>query len=447
MVAPADLQRILGKLAAPGTRSVSVSQLARVLTQLGESPFSETTLSSALTADGVKRDDQGGVSIEEFIGWAFGGSAPAKEDLGRVWNFSAGPSMMPLEVLQTMHGEFFNYRGTSGSCVMELSHRSKEMINITAECEKDFRDLLDVPAEYKVVFQQGGASGQFAAIPMNMMGTKGKADYLVTGRWGELAWKECEKFGVSNAACTAKSSKFTHIPKPEEWTLDPGAAYVHYCVNETVHGVEFNYIPEVGDVPLVADVSSNIMSRPIDFRKHAVVYAGIQKNMGPAGLAATVMRPDVYSGKDRLKICPTILDWKATADSDQMPNTPACWNLYVMGEYMKYSKKVGGVPYWEELSTTKSVLLYDTIKSSGGFYTCPVEDSCRSRINVPFYVGDNDAVLTKKFLAEAQKVKLFQLAGHRSVGGIRASLYNGMPMEGVQCLTDFMKAFYDENRS
>jgi len=447
MAAPADLRVLLGQLAAPGTRAVSVAELAQVLTQLGEVPFSEETLGKALAENGVMRDDKGAVSIEDFVSWMFGGSAPAKDDLGRVWNFSAGPSMMPLEVLQTVHGEFFNYGGSSGSCVMELSHRSKEMINITAECEKDFRDLLDVPADYKVVLQQGGASGQFAAIPMNMMGTKGRADYLVTGRWGELAWKECEKYGVSNAACIAKATKYTHIPKPEEWTLDPGAAYVHYCVNETVHGVEFNFVPEVGDVPLVADVSSNIMSRPIEFRKHAVVYAGIQKNMGPAGLAATVIREDVYSGKDRLRICPTILDWKATADSGQMPNTPACWNLYVMGEYLKYSKKVGGVPYWNELSNAKSVLLYDTIKASDGFYTCPVEESCRSRINVPFVIGGNDTALTKKFLEEAEKVKLFQLAGHRSVGGIRASLYNGMPMEGVHCLTDFMKAFYDENRA
>jgi phosphoserine aminotransferase len=365
---------------------------------------------------------------------------------GRVYNFSAGPSMMPVEVLETIQKDMVNWQGC-GMSVMEMSHRGKEFMGIAKEAEKNFRDILDVPSDYKVIFNQGGATLQFASIPLNLLGTKGKADYLVTGQWGEKAQKECNKYGTGQVACNTKASKFTSIPSKEEWKLDPEAAYVHYCMNETVNGVEFNFTPDVGNVPLVADMSSDFMSKPIDVRKHAVIYAGLQKNLGPAGICANILSPEAASGASELKICPTYCSWKTTADADSMYNTPACFTLYAMGEYLKYTKKVGGVSHWNELSDKKSGLIYDMIEGSDGFYCCPVEKKSRSRMNVPFTIGGGDEKLEKKFLEDAKKVKLYTLAGHRSVGGCRASLYNGMPVEGVECLRDFMKSFMDENRA
>lgn len=361
-----------------------------------------------------------------------------------MYNFSAGPSMMPLEVLETVQAQMLNYEG-SGMSVMEMSHRGKEFVNIANEAEKNMRDLLDIPAEYKVIFVQGGATLQFSAIPLNMLGEKGKADYLVTGQWGDKAQKECNKYGTGNIVASTKDTKYTSIPKPDTWKCDPEAAYFHYCMNETVNGVEFNFTPEVS-VPLVADMSSNFMSKPIDVRKHACIYAGLQKNVGPAGMAVNILREDVASGKDESKLCPTYCSWKTCADNASMYNTPACFTMYVMGEYLKYTKKVGGVAHWEEQSAKKAALLYDTIDGSDGFYACPVEKDARSRMNCPFTIGGGDEALEKKFLEEAKKVKLYTLAGHRSVGGCRASIYNGMPVEGVECLANFMKSFMDENR-
>merc|ERR1719389_920620 len=353
--------------------------------------------------------------------------------------------MMPVEVLESIQAEMVNYKG-SGMSVMEMSHRSKEFVGIAKEAEKDLRDILSVPADYKVIFSQGGATLQFSSIPLNMLGTKTKADYLVTGQWGEKALKECNKYGTGQAACNTKATKFTSIPKKEEWKLDPEAAYAHYCMNETVNGVEFSYTPDVGNVPLVADMSSNFCSKPIEVSKHAVIYAGVQKNLGPAGMSVNILSPDVVTGKDELKICPTYCSWKTTADADSMYNTPACYTIYAMGEYLKYTKKVGGVAHWAEMSDKKSGMIYDIIDGSDGFYGCPVEKKSRSRMNIPFTIGGGDEALEKKFLEGAKKVKLYTLAGHRSVGGCRASLYNGMPMEGVEALGNFMKSFCDENR-
>jgi len=354
--------------------------------------------------------------------------------------------MMPLEVLQSLEKNMVNWEGC-GMGVMEMSHRGKEFTSIAKEADKNLRDILDVPADYKVLFTQGGATLQFAAIPLNMLGgDKTKADYLVTGQWGEKAHKECGKYGTGQLACNSKASKFTMIPKKEEWKIDPEAAYVHYCDNETVNGVEFASTPDVGDVPLVADMSSNFVSRKIDVKKHAVIYAGVQKNLGPAGMCVNILSPEVASGKNELKICPTYCSWKTTADNESMYNTPACYTIYAMGEYLKYTKKVGGISYWEEQSAKKSGMLYDTIDGSDGFYACPVQKDSRSRMNIPFTIGGDDEALTKKFLEDAKKVKLFTLAGHRSVGGCRASVYNGMPMEGVDALQSFMKSFQDENR-
>eukprot|EP00434_Breviolum_minutum_P023523 symbB.v1.2.020750.t1/scaffold1763.1/size102666/5 len=364
---------------------------------------------------------------------------------GRVYNFSAGPSVMPLEVLEEVQREMVNYKGC-GMSVMEMSHRSKEFMAIAAESEKNLRDIFGVPSDYKVLMMQGGATLQFSTIPLNMLGTKTKADYLVTGQWGEKAHKECNKYGTGQLACNTKSTKFTTIPQKSEWKLDAEAAYVHYCANETVNGVEFSYTPDVGDVPLVADMSSNFCSKPIEVSKHAFIYAGIQKNLGPAGMAVGFLRPDFADGSKELKICPTYCSFKTTGDNGSMYNTPACFTMYVMGEYLKYTKKVGGLAYWAEQSDKKSGLLYGTIDSSSGFYNCPVEKTARSRMNVPFTINGGDEALEKKFLDEAKKHKLYTLAGHRSVGGCRASLYNGMPLEGVAKLTDFMKSFMDENR-
>ncbi|CAE7568317.1 serC [Symbiodinium natans] len=364
---------------------------------------------------------------------------------GRVYNFSAGPSAMPLEVLEEVQREMVNYKG-SGMSVMEMSHRSKEFMAIAAEAEKNLRDIFAVPSDYKVLMLQGGATLQFSSVVLNMLGTKSKADYLVTGQWGEKAHKECNKYGTGQLACNTKSSKFTTIPAKAEWKLDPEAAFVHYCANETVNGVEFSYTPDVGSVPLVADMSSNFCSKPIEVGKHAYIYAGIQKNLGPAGMAVGFLRPDFADGSKEMKICPTYCSFKTTGDNGSMYNTPACFTLYVMGEYLKYTKKVGGLSYWAEQSDKKSGLLYGTIDGSDGFYQCPVEKSARSRMNVPFTIKGGDEALEKKFLDEAKKHKLYTLAGHRSVGGCRASLYNGMPLEGVAALTDFMKSFMDENR-
>lgn len=330
--------------------------------------------------------------------------------------------------------------------VMEMSHRGKEFVNIANEAEKNMRDLLGVPDDYKVLFVQGGATLQFSAIPLNMLGAKGKADYAVTGQWGDKAQQECNKYGTGQVAISTKASKFTGIPNQAEWKVDPEAAYLHYCDNETVNGVEFGFTPDVGDIPLVADMSSNFLSRPVNVSKHACIYAGLQKNAGPAGMAVNIVRPDFADGSKEAPICPTYCSWKKTAEAESMYNTPACFTMYVMGEYLKYSKSVGGVQHWEEVSARKSGMIYDTIDGSDGFYACPVQQGSRSRMNVPFTIAGDDADLTKKFLEEAKKVKLYTLAGHRSVGGCRASLYNGMPVEGVDCLMNFMKSFMDENR-
>jgi len=361
----------------------------------------------------------------------------------RVYNFSAGPCTMPLEVLVSAQNDMISYQGT-GMSIMEMSHRSKAYVAVAEQAEKDLRDILEVPAEYKTFFMQGGATLQFAAVPLNMLEAQGnEADYLVTGQWGEKAHKECAKYGKGNAACNTKSTKFTTIPPKSEWKLSSNAKYVHYCMNETVNGVEFQTIPEV-DVPLVADMSSNFMSRPIHAEKHGFIYAGIQKNLGPAGMCIGIVH-EKFLGKS-LPICPQYIDFKQCVDAASMLNTPACYTWYIMGLYLKYTKEKGGIPYWNELSDKKSRMIYDTIDGSDGFYTAPVAKDARSRMNVPFQIlGGNDE-LEKKFLKEAEKVKLFTLAGHRSVGGVRASLYNGMPLEGVETLASFMKSFQDENR-
>lgn len=362
----------------------------------------------------------------------------------RVYNFSAGPCCLPDEVLETARDQMMNHEG-SGMGVMEMSHRSKEFMAIAAQAEKDSKDVLGIPANYKFMFVQGGATLQFASVPLNLFpSAEAKADYFTTGQWSEKAVKEAKKYGVANEVVNTKSTKFTTIPEKSEWKLDSSASYAHYCDNETVNGVEFQAPPDVGSVPLVADMSSNFMSRPINVEKHAAIYAGAQKNLGPAGNCVVIVKED-FLGKE-MKICPTYMNWAECAKADSMYNTPNCYGIYMIGLSLKYTKEKGGLAYWEEQSKKKSGLLYDTIDKSDGFYKCPVDKSCRSRMNVPFVIQGGNEELEKKFQADAKKEKLFTLAGHRSVGGLRASLYNGMPMAGVETLTTFMKAFQEENQ-
>ena len=350
---------------------------------------------------------------------------------------------MPLPVLEKIQSEMIEH-GNSGQSVLEMSHRSKEYIAIWDQMEKDLRDILNVPSHYKILNLQGGATLQFASIPLNLLGSSDAAcDYLVTGQWSDRAAKEGAKYGKQSTVCSGKSTNFTAIPDVSTWKLNPQAKYVHYCDNETVHGVEFSHTPVVGEVPLIADMSSNFMSRPIDFSKHAVIYAGAQKNLGPAG-NTVVFVDEKFLGKDELAICPTYCSWKTAAEAGSMYNTPSCFAVYSMGVYLQHTKQLGGVAHWEEQAKLKSRMLYDAIDSSDGFYTFPVAKSCRSRMNVPFQIKGGDEALEKKFLAAAPSRKLVNLAGHRSVGGLRASLYNGMTLEGVQALVDFMKDFQQE---
>jgi phosphoserine aminotransferase len=366
---------------------------------------------------------------------------------GRVFNFSAGPCALPVDMLVDIQKELVNYKG-AGMGVMEMSHRSKEYMQIATEAEKNLRDVFSVPDDYKVGFLQGGATLQFAVMPLNFLGgAKTKADFLVTGQWGDKACKEVTKYATAQRACDTKGNKYTTIPEKSEWKLDPEAAYVHYCANETVNGVEFKSTPETDGVPLIADMSSNFCSKEIDCKKHHYIYAGLQKNLGPAGMSVGIIHPDWATGDKEMKICPTYCSLKTLIGSESMYNTPACFTWYVMGEYLKYTKNKGGIKYWDELADKKSGLVYSVIDGSDGFYKCPVEVKSRSRMNLPFIIKGGDEALEKKFQEEAKKMKLYQLAGHKSVGGLRASLYNGMPLEGVEVLADFMKSFCDENRS
>merc|ERR1719240_2479391 len=325
-----------------------------------------------------------------------------------------------------------------------MSHRGKEFVQIWNVAESNLRQLLNVPQNFKVLMLQGGASGQFAAVPLNLLASNTTAaDYITTGQWSEKAIKECKKYssGATEVA-SSKASKFTIIPDASSWQLSPNAAYFHYCDNETVNGVEFTTVPQV-NVPLVGDHSSNFLTRPIDFEKHACVYAGAQKNAGPAGVTFNMVRED-YIGKE-MPICPTVMNWKAFVDADGRDNTPPTYAVCMLGLSLEHTKKCGGVAAMQEMREKTSTAVYGTIDACDGFYTCPVEKAFRSRTNIPFVIkGGNDA-LEKKFLEEAKKQNLYTLAGHRSVGGIRASIYNCMPLEGVDALVNFMKAFADEN--
>jgi phosphoserine aminotransferase len=353
-----------------------------------------------------------------------------------IYNFSAGPAVLPKEVLQQAQAELCDWHG-SGMSVMEMSHRGKEYMGIQAQAEADLRELLAIPPNYKVLFLQGGASQQFAMVPLNLLRGRKSADYLNTGAWSKKAISEGKKFGAVNVVATGEDRNFSYIPAFETWKRDSEAAYLHYTPNETIGGVEFNWVPETEGVPLVADMSSSILSRPVDVSKFGLIYAGAQKNIGPAGLTIVIVREDLVG--ETLPGTPTMLDYKIHADNDSMYNTPPTYSIYIAGLVFQWLKKNGGIAAMEQVNIAKARLLYDAIDASNGFYSCPTAMSDRSRMNVPFTL--KDAALDGDFLKQADAHGLLQLKGHRSVGGMRASIYNAMPLEGVQTLVGFMNQF------
>jgi len=357
----------------------------------------------------------------------------------RVFNFSAGPAVLPEEVLAQARDEMLDCRG-SGMSVMEMSHRGKEFIAIAQQAEADLRELLSIPTNYSVLFLQGGATAQFAMVPMNLLRGRKSADYVNTGEWAKKAIKEAKKFCPVNIAASAEDRNFTYAPKQAAWKLDPGAAYVHYTPNETIGGVEFQWVPETGDVPLVADMSSNILSRPVDVSKYGLIYAGAQKNMGPAGLTIVILREDLMGAP--LPGTPTMFDYKTHADADSMYNTPPTYAIYIAGLVFQWLKRKGGVAAMEKENIAKAALVYDAIDAMD-FYGSPVAKEDRSRMNVPFTL--EAAALDDEFLKQAKQRGLIQLKGHRSVGGMRASIYNAMPMDGVRALVGLMKDFAAKN--
>jgi phosphoserine aminotransferase len=354
--------------------------------------------------------------------------------MSRVFNFSAGPAALPAEVLEQLRTEMLDWHG-QGMSVMEMSHRGKAFISIAQQAEADLRELLAVPANYRVLFLQGGATAQFAAVPFNRTTPDSVADYVNTGAWSKKAIGEAKRYCKVNVAADA-GGNYSTVPARADWKLTPGAAYVHYTPNETIGGVEFHTVPDVGDVPLVADMSSTILSRPIDVSRFGVIYAGAQKNIGPAGLVVVIVREDLL-GRARADT-PTVFDWKAMAADGSMLNTPATYSWYVAGAVFQWIKRQGGLAAMERHNRAKAEKLYAAIDGSG-FYRNPVAKDARSWMNVPFVLPNAD--LDKPFLEGAKAAGLVALEGHRSVGGMRASIYNAMPMAGVDALVEYMKEF------
>ena len=353
----------------------------------------------------------------------------------QIYNFSAGPAVLPKEVLQQARDEMLDWHG-SGMSVMEMSHRGKEFMQIASEAEADLRELMAIPANYKVLFLQGGAHAQFSMIPMNLLRGKTSADYLDSDLWSVKAIDEAARYCQVNVVASSKDKNYTYAPAQAAWQLNPDAAYVHYTSNETIGGVEVFWTPETGDVPLVADMSSHILSRPIDVSKFGLIYAGAQKNIGPAGLTIVIVRDDLIG--QTLPGTPTMFDYKTHADHDSMYNTPPTYGIYMAGLVFKWLKANGGLAAMEKTNILKADLLYDYLDSTD-FYHAPVAKENRSRMNIPFRIAD--ASLDAAFLEQAGKQGLLQLKGHKLVGGMRASIYNAMPIEGVKTLIEFMKDF------
>ncbi len=358
--------------------------------------------------------------------------------MSRVYNFSAGPACIAEDVLKQAQAEMLDWQDT-GISVMEMSHRGKNYMSIAEKAEADLRDIMNIPDNYKVLFMQGGASSQFAAVPINLMGANRKADYILTGQWSKKAIAEAKRYGDINIAASSEDSKFTTVPEQSTWKLNKDAAYLHYTPNETIVGVEFPFVPQT-NVPLVADMSSNILSKEIDVSQYGIIYAGAQKNIGCAGLTIAIVRDDLI-GKP-IDGMPAMLDYKIMADNDSMYNTPATYSWYIAGLVFDRIKKNGGIKAVEETNRRKAAKLYTAIDDSA-FYSSPVDKNCRSLMNVPFILADT--ALDSAFLEQAAKVGLTTLKGHRSVGGMRASIYNAMPEAGVDALIEFIKDFEKNN--
>ena len=359
--------------------------------------------------------------------------------MSRVYNFSAGPSMLPEDVLNTAASEMLEY-GTTGQSVMEMSHRSKEYDAIIKEAEQDLRDIMNIPDNYDVLFLQGGASTQFAMVPLNLMNKNNKADFIITGQWANKAYKEAARYGDARAVASSADKTYSYIPKTTASDFDKDADYVHICMNNTIYGTKYHELPEVGDIPLVADISSCILSEPIDVSKFAVLYAGAQKNVAPAGVTIVIIRKDLIG--NAMDFTPTMLNYQIHSENGSMFNTPPCYCIYIAGLVFKWIKKMGGLEEIEKINEKKAKILYDFLDSSKMFKGT-VEKEDRSLMNVPFITGNEK--LDAKFVAEAKAAGFVNLKGHRSVGGMRASIYNAMPVEGVEKLVAFMKKFEEEN--
>lgn len=359
--------------------------------------------------------------------------------MGRVYNFSAGPAVLPEEVLKEAAEEMLDYRGT-GMSVMEMSHRSKAFETIIEEAEQDLRDLMNIPDNYKVLFLQGGAHLQFSAIPQNLM-KNGVADYIITGQWAKKAFKEAQKYGKAVAVASSEDKTFSYIPDCSDLPIDDDADYVYICENNTIYGTKFKELPNTKGKDLVADVSSCFLSEPVDVSKYAIIYGGVQKNIGPAGMVIAIVREDLITD-DVLPGTPTMMKYKTHADANSLYNTPNCYCIYICGKVFKWLKKQGGLEAMKERNEKKAKILYDYLDESK-LFKGTVEKASRSLMNVPFVTGDPD--LDAKFVKEAKEAGLENLKGHRTVGGMRASIYNAMPIEGVEKLVEFMKKFEKEN--
>ena len=358
----------------------------------------------------------------------------------RVYNFSAGPSMLPLEVLEKAAKEMTEY-GTSGQSVMEMSHRSKEYGSIIESAENLLRKVLSIPDNYEVLFLQGGASSQFAMIPLNLMTKNGKADYVITGQWAKKAYKEGCRYGECRAVASSEDKTFSYIPELDPADFDKDADYFHICYNNTIYGTKYYKLPETGNVPLVADMSSSILSEEIDVSKFGMIYAGAQKNMGPAGLTVVIIRKDLIS--EPQDITPTMFKYSTHSENGSMFNTPPTYAIYILKLVLEWIEGLGGITVLEEQNNRKAKLLYDFLDQSAMFHPTVMGES-RSLMNVPFVTGNDE--LDKKFIAECTKNGFVNIKGHRSVGGMRASIYNAMPYEGVEALVNFMKKFEEENK-
>ncbi len=358
----------------------------------------------------------------------------------RVYNFAAGPSVLPLSVLERAGSEITNYRGC-GMSVMEMSHRSKVFLDIFQETQDKLRRLMNILEGYHILFLQTGASGQFSMIPLNLMGRTGRANYAVTGNFSSLACKEAGKYGEITLACDTSDRNHCYIPRQEALKLDKEASYFYYCANNTIYGTEWNYVPETGDVPLVCDMSSDILSMPVDVSKFGIIYAGAQKNMAPAGLTVVIIK-DGLQGRET-PYTPLMMNYQTMIDKDSMYNTPPCWCIYMLGLVLDWVEENGGLEGMEKLKWQRAGLLYDVLDASR-LFTCHADKDSRSGMNVTFRTGDE--ALDTKFVQEAAQAGFVNLKGHRKTGGMRASIYNAMPVEGVEKLCDFIRAFERNNK-